>query len=248
MAIDVPWAVNELRIFIELVREGSLPPVMPDDAPGRVFLEEVADGEARIARQAPVVEAIFDRVIPDWRTTVPEPAFPSRWAQPREAAQRAITLLQRQAELREHLGDDAPTITASQLHPWAWEGARSMWASRHYSQAVVDALKKVNAEAQNKTGRHDLAEAELFRQLFSANPPKAGEPRLRLRKDEGSDTFKSAHRGAAALAEGLFAGIRNVVSHTVAETDADEQRALEQLAAVSVLARWVDEAERVTAP
>lgn len=34
-----------------------------------------------------------------------------------------------------------------------------------------------------------------------------------------------------ALAERLFAGIRNVVSHTVAETEADEQRALEQLAA-----------------
>ncbi len=51
-----------------------------------------------------------------------------------------------------------------------------------------------------------------------------------------------------ALAEALFAGIRNVVSHTLAETEADEQRALEQLAAVSVLARWVDHAELVTAP
>ncbi len=51
-----------------------------------------------------------------------------------------------------------------------------------------------------------------------------------------------------ALAEGLFAGIRSVVAHTVAETEADEQAALEQLAAVSVLARWVDEAELETAP
>ena len=51
-----------------------------------------------------------------------------------------------------------------------------------------------------------------------------------------------------ALAEALFAGIRNVAAHTVAETEADEQHALEQLAAVSVLARWVDDARVVTVP
>jgi uncharacterized protein (TIGR02391 family) len=170
------------------------------------------------------------------------------WAHHRETAQRAITLLERAAEVREKLGEDAPTLDASRLHPWAWEGARSMWQSRHYRQAVVDALKKVNAEAQNRTGRHDLSETDLFTQLFSANPPKPGEPRLRLRDDEGSDTFRNLHRGARALAEGLFAGIRNVVSHTVAETEADEQVALEQLAAVSVLARWVDDARLETAP
>jgi hypothetical protein len=72
--------------------------------------------------------------------------------------------------------------------------------------------------------------------------------RLRLLEDDGSDNFKSVHRGAMALAEGLFAGIRNVVSHTVAESEADEQAALGQLAAVSVLARWVDDADVVTVP
>ncbi|GAB3312772.1 hypothetical protein GCM10027451_25930 [Geodermatophilus aquaeductus] len=73
-------------------------------------------------------------------------------------------------------------------------------------------------------------------------------PRLRLRDDDGSKTSGNAHRDAWSLAEGLFAGIRNVVSHTVAENQADEQRALEQLAAVNVLARWVDDARVVSAP
>ncbi len=146
------------------------------------------------------------------------------------------------------LGDDAPTINANRMHPWAWEGARSMWASGHYGQAVVDALKRVNAEAQNKTGRHNISETDLFKQLFTTDAPKPGAPRLRLMDDDGSDTYKSVHRGAWSLAEGLFAGIRNVVSHTVAETEADEQLPLEQLAAVSVLARWVADARVETAP
>jgi hypothetical protein len=232
--------MGELEHFIELVRRRAAASAVPaDTAAGH--LADVMIPEDRIINQVPVVERILDRVTPDWRTTLSNDAR-DRWAQPKEAAQRAYTLLTREVEIRDRLGEGAPTIDADRLHRWAWQGASSMWASRHFRQSVVDALKRVNAETQNKTGRHDLSETDLFKQLFSTDPPKAGAPRLRLRHDDGSDTFRSMHRGAAALAEGLFAGIRNVVSHTVAETEIDEQLALEQLAAVSVLARWVDEA------
>ncbi len=243
---DVSWAMGELEHFVELVRRRSAASAVPADSAAQQLVDVVIP-EDRIINQVPVVERILDRVTPDWRSTVSKDPR-NRWTQHKEAAQRAYTLLTREAEIRERLGDGAPTIDTDRLHPWAWKGARSMWASRHYRQAVVDALKKVTAEAQNKTGRHDLAETDLFKQLFSLDEAKAGRPRLRLRDDDGSDTHRSVHRGAMALAEGLFAGIRNVVSHTVAETDADEQRALEQLAAVSVLARWVDDARVVTAP
>jgi len=91
---------------------------------------------------------------------------------------------------------------------------------------------------------HTVGEVKLFQQLFSTNATKPGDVRLRLRPDDGTDV----HRGARALAEGLFSGIRNISAHTVAETEIDEQRALEQLAAVSMLARWVDEAIVVTTP
>ncbi|WP_349318949.1 TIGR02391 family protein [Mycolicibacterium canariasense] len=43
------------------------------------------------------------------------------------------------------------------------------------------------------------------------------------------------------------AGIRNPFNHE-GHMDIDEQRALEYLAALSVLARWVDDAEVETAP
>lgn len=44
-----------------------------------------------------------------------------------------------------------------------------------------------------------------------------------------------------AFAEGVFSGIRNPLGHEYG-FDLTEQQALEYLAALSVLARWVDEA------
>jgi hypothetical protein len=242
VTIDVGWALSQLQQFISL-----------DDLRQRSELVSPASGGADISpeqalvSEAPIVEQILDRVSPTWRSDVGRSPV-DRWRQRREAARRAVTLLSRAEEIRQRLGDDAPTLDAGRLHPWAWEGARSMWRSRHYNDAVVAALKKLNAEAQNKTERYNISETDLFKQLFSTDAPKPGAPRLRLMNEDGSDTYKSVHRGAWSLAEGLFAGIRNVVAHTVQETAADEQRALEQLAAVSVLARWVDDARVVTAP
>ncbi|MFI8767403.1 TIGR02391 family protein [Streptomyces sp. NPDC053792] len=60
--------------------------------------------------------------------------------------------------------------------------------------------------------------------------------------DDGSDTFRSVHRGAAAFAEGCFAGIRHPNSHEAGLPELPEHEALEQLASFSVLARWVDQA------
>ena len=242
MAMDVGWALAQLRKFEQMTLMRNMS--------GRGFIttsNATAAPDADVTKEAPVIEQILNRVIPDWRTTIElDPS--NRWTRHREATMRAITTLEREAELREKLGDNAPTLDASRLHPWAWDGARSLWQSRHYREAVEAGLKKVTAEAQNKTGRHDITETNLFKQLFSLDETKPGMPRLRLRDDDGSKTYENVHRGAWSLAEGLFAGIRNVVSHNVAETEADEQAALEQLAAVSVLARWVDEAKVVTAP
>jgi hypothetical protein len=52
--------------------------------------------------------------------------------------------------------------------------------------------------------------------------------------------------GARSLAGALYRGIRNPLSHR-ADHGLTEHEALESLAAISILARWVDEAELVTA-
>lgn len=137
----------------------------------------------------------------------------NRWCQHIETAQRVRTLLLRHTEIREKLGDNAPQLDADRMHPWIWDGARSLWQSGHYREAVRAACVKLNAETQNKTGRRDASETALFSQVFSVDPPQPGKPRLRVVPDDGSQTFTSLHRGVRTFAEGCFAAIRNPISH-----------------------------------
>jgi uncharacterized protein (TIGR02391 family) len=236
--MDVKWAEHQLVEFLRMT-ELSLPPPTPGvlDMTGR---RVTAASNAEIIPAAQVVEQILDRVLADWRSSVPV-GKSNRWVQHREAAQRALAQLKRQEEIRERLGDAAPLLDAARLHPWVWQGARSLWQSRHYDEAVRAAAVKVNAETQNKIGRRDVTEAALFRQAFSLDPPQPGKPRLRLRKDDGSPTYRSMHRGVMAFAEGCYAMLRNPGSHEP-QDDLPEDEALEQLAAFSVLARSVDRA------
>lgn len=105
---------------------------------------------------------------------------------------------------------------------------------------------RINAETQAKVGRRDVSESDLLNQVFSLDPPKSGVPRLRLMVDDRSKTFQSLHRGARAFADGLFAALRNPVSHDP-QDEFEEHIALERLAAFSVLARWVDASQVITA-
>src|SRR6185312_11674887 len=135
---------------------------------------------------------------------------------------------------------NGPTMSASALHAWAWGAARSLWQSGHFREAVRAASVKVNAELQNKLGRRDLSETALFQAALSNDPPKESAPRLRPLGDDGGKTALSIRRGVMAFAEGCYSALRNPVSHD--EGELSEEVALEQLAAFSLLARWVDEA------
>ncbi|MFJ9086891.1 MULTISPECIES: TIGR02391 family protein [unclassified Streptomyces] len=246
MSIDIPWARAELAEFLKLTEL-----YRPPDPPGVAIVSSSLSNrgnQSDIVASAYVVEQILDRVVPRWRTevTADRNKRVNRWCQHREAAQRADVALQRDAEVRERLGDDAPQVSAATMHPWVWSGARSLWQSGHFREAVTAAARKVNAETQNKVDRRDVSEAALFQNVFSKDDPKPGQPRLRLRPDDGSDTFRSVHRGVATFAEGCFAGIRNPNSHEDGLPELPEHEALEQLAAFSVLARWVDAASLET--
>lgn len=241
--LNSEWALQELDTFLDqtVLR-------YPDPVPGVVNMtgrKVTAAQHEVILKQAQIVEQILDRVLPDWRSI--QGGKSNRWENHREAALRAKEVLLRQEEVRKNLGDDAPEISAADLHPWVWSGAASLWQSGHYRSAVEDAAKKLNAETQNKLVRRDVSETDLFKQAFSLDAPITGKARLRRMKNDGSDTYKSMQRGAMALAEGIYAGIRNPFNHDDPQ-DIDEQVALEYLAALSVLARWVDESEVETAP
>jgi hypothetical protein len=235
--IDVGWALQELHTFVDITTL-----VSPPTTPGIVHNGDnrYARGRGEIPAAAQVVEQVLDRVLPNWRKEIDEDRK-RRWQQHREAAKRAIAQLEREAEIRERIGDNAPLLDAARLHPWIWEGARSLWQSGHYREAVRAASVKLNAETQNKLGIRDMSETALFQLAFSADDPSPSKPRLRLPEDDGGKTSLSSRRGIMAFAEGCFAAIRNPTSHDV-QDELPDHEALEQLAAFSILARWVDRA------
>lgn len=236
--LDTTWAIEEIDGFIRATDQ-----VGYDNRPGSgvvVFGTHMRSSETDASQRAHVIEQILDRVLPGWRKERPSKDKDYSWL--RDQAARAKAALVREAELADKLGDNAPDMDASNLHPWAWENGKSYWNNGFHHQAVMQAALRINAEAQAKLARVDVSETDLFNQAFSLDPPKTGMARFRLMKDDGSKTYQSLHRGARSFAEGLYAAIRNPGVHVPHDGGA-EQLALEQLAAFSLLARWIDQAD-----
>ena len=139
-------------------------------------------------------------------------------------------------------------MAAGGLHRWVWNAAVDLWDSGHFKEAVRNAAAAVEEQTRLKTDRTDLTGASIFTEAFSLKLPEPGKPRLRfahIEETAGSgdrtQDWKSAHEGASAFGRGCFQGIRNLLAHGT--DDLPEQQALEYLAALSVLARWVEGAQ-----
>lgn len=155
-------------------------------------------------------------------------------------ALRAIGKLTLGAEAVERVKPDSPDLVADQLHPWVWQAAAPLWDAGNRQEAVHAAARSVNARLQQKLGRRDAADAKLCREAFSLNDAVPGQPRLRFAGDRTSETWRSRQNGGNQLGAGCYEGIRNPAAHEHG-LDLPDQVALEQLAAFSLLARWVDE-------
>lgn len=237
--MDQDWAIEQLEAFIEAstilgdYKRGWRPTYRGD-------MSHPQGGPGGLVERTLVAEKILNRVTPGWRPRVATTST-DVLAPIREAAQVAVVELRIGDELNERLdGGAGPRLNGPALHPWVWEAARSLWQSRHYREAVLAAAVRVNRETQAKLERRDISETALFQQAFSNDEPTDEAFRLRPAGDDGGKTALSRRRGIMAFAEGLYASIRNPASHD--EGNLDEQTALEQLAAFSVLARWVDDA------
>jgi uncharacterized protein (TIGR02391 family) len=158
---------------------------------------------------------------------------------------RGLGALADQEEVAARLAPDAPVLPADKFHPWVWDSARTLWESHHYRQAVQTAATTLNAKIQDKVQRRDVSDTKLVQEAFSDSSPAPGKPRLRLPGDSSSENVQSRQRGAQQLGLACVSLIRNPASHE--DEEWDEQAALEQLAALSLLARLVDESQVVTA-
>jgi hypothetical protein len=110
------------------------------------------------------------------------------------------------------------------------------------------ASKAVNAMLESKVGRSDVSEVKLVTESFSENRPAAHARRLRFPDIEGQQTRASVTAGVLSFGVGCFKAIRNPLGHLPDDQhDITEQETLEQLAAWSLFARWIDRATVTTA-
>lgn len=161
-------------------------------------------------------------------------------------ARQALGYLANAAETARHIhGSSAPTMAADSLHPLVWDAASKLWHDGHHAPAVQRAATFLNAHVQDLTGRRDVSDSALMAQVFSPNPPEEGKPRLRWPGDDNDLTVRAMRTGLLQFGQGCFAAVRNPATHSTA--DMEPQEALEQLAILSTLARWIDQCDLLAA-
>jgi uncharacterized protein (TIGR02391 family) len=229
--MDREWMRERLEEFSDIADRCSA----PED---REILQPLWQ---RMWRAEPTVRKIFTALDPALADEFDLDDSGGEW-RAHNLAQRALGILDDRDEWAIRLQPDAPTLSADKFHHWVWDAAQTFWESAHYRAAVDAAATAINAHTQTKVGRRDISDNDLMNQAFTEKP-KAGQVYLRLPGDPTNDqTHKSRNNALRPFAEGCFAGIRNPATHEHGD-DWSPQRALEYLAALSILARWIDECE-----
>jgi hypothetical protein len=148
----------------------------------------------------------------------------------------------------EVFGPLGPQLSAEQLHPWVWEAAVRLWDGGHRRAAVQQAASAIfDGFFPAKLGLIKGAKGTDPRALSGAFNPSPGSPRLRFPDlVEGTQDWTNAHEGAMYLGFACAQALRNIATHGTEEIDEDV--ALESLAALSLLSRWIEAAEVESAP
>jgi hypothetical protein len=109
----------------------------------------------------------------------------------------------------------------------------------HRRAAIQAAATQVDLALQARLSSHDISGTDIVTQAFRLDAPKPKKPGLRFPGlTVGSERFMSAHQGAMNFGQGCFMAVHNLATHD--PTDPDEDDAMEMLAALSVLAHWID--------
>ncbi|SRR6266576_3133887 len=244
------WMRKKLQSFHELCKTYDREHQFPSfPEPGR----PVPDYYAEISANIPTVREIVKRLDPKLVDDITEPIVRQASTQhpeelltvrARRAAMRALGILDDRDEWEANLAPDAPSLIADDFHPYVWNAASAIWDTGHYRVAVQQAAGSLSAHIAHKA-ESSLSERKLVQEVFKPDPPSANQMRLHFPGDRTTDTWRSRQQGLHLIAQGAFAGIRNVATHV--DEDWTEQVALENLAILSVVARWTDETKVVHA-
>lgn len=209
---------------------------------GQQYNARADDLVSQVNAEIPTVKEIVKRLDPSLAEAAGAPWSGFTTSTATGAVEQALGILRDQDEWKVNLTPDAPSLVADQFHPNVWKAASAIWDTGQYRVAVQQACTSLSAHIAAKA-TSSLTERELVQLVFKAEPPGAGQTRLHLPGEKTSKTWRSRQEGLHLLAQGAFAGIRNVATHTGDEWT--EQVALEHLAVLSVVARWTDETELV---
>lgn len=246
--VDVQWVREKLEEFLKKTR-----PVKRKSPSGTVSLSNhfyPECGRYEAIHLTEMIRPILDRLYPEWQAENASSRYFEFRAE-HDSVVRLLARLRHFEDVEKHLGgaDPSPRLAAGTLHPIVWGAAKTQWSTGHRHEALLAAAKAVNSYLQTRLGRRDVSEQDLVKQAFSDKEPEPGKPRLRFEDIDDQQTKKSMQNGAMQFGAGCFAGIRNPVGHLPNDqVELTEQESLEQLAALSVFARWIDRAAIVRTP
>jgi hypothetical protein len=232
--VDVEWCRDRLQQYLDALDTY----LASGDADTRAWRE--------MQQRHPTAQAILQFLDPKKQLDIDgQTAYETR----KRLVLRGLGILEDRAVLSSKLAPDTPLLAADRLHPWVWEAARPLWEIQQFRQALLAAVTAINAQLQAKAGRRDISDDRLIQECFSEKDPEPGKPRLRTPGDPDDQTVKSRQRGIWQLALGCVWAIRNPAAHLAAHDagELDEQEALEQLATLSTLARFLDDCEVLSA-
>ena len=155
------------------------------------------------------VQEVLKRLDPELARQVTEPDFTSGTFDSLRAVQHGLGILRDRDEWTANLAPDAPSLIADQFHLNVWAAAATLWDTGKYRVAVGQAAVSLSAHIAKKAAS-PLSERELVAQVFSPGEPGPNQLRLHFAGDKSSKTWRSCQEGLHLLAQGAFAGIRNV--------------------------------------
>lgn len=154
-------------------------------------------------------------------------------------------LIRRLEEKKEDLAAGAKPAPATyfdrlNLHPRILDVSHDLFMDGYHWEAVFAASKALVNYVKERSGRDDLDGAQLMRVVFSRNNP------VLAFSDLSDQTGQDEQEGMMHLFEGAVLGVRNPGGHSFPE--GPEQRAIEYISLLSLLAYRVQEARKKKNP
>lgn len=236
--MDTEWMRSRLEAYVGLIEEYD----SAYRGAGFSFTDDVKTLDREATRAEPTVVRILQQLDLELATEFVGVGYDM--SNGVERCTKALGILDDRDEWTIRFAPDAPSLQADRMHILVWQAASQVWSTGEFKIAVQQAAVAVSAHIKSKAASH-LSERELAQQVFSPEPVKAGQPRLHFDGDPRDKTWQSRQQGLHLIAQGAFAGIRNLAVHD--EGQWDEHVALEHLAVLSVVARWAEETSLVEA-